>query len=109
MADANGNEVKLDEVKLIADLQECIARKLNDLGYVDGESAGDIIHHLAEVAVLGNKLFKITVPRFLALPAGRSAELADVAVDLQTDLEEMKDAISEMEPHLLRLVNFLNP
>jgi len=98
-----------EEGKLILDLQDRIASKLNDLGYANDESAGDIIHHLAEVAVLGNKLFRISVPRFLALTKDRTAELADVAAELQHDLWEMREAIAEMEPQLVNLVNFLNP
>lgn len=97
-----------EEARLISDLQDRISSKLVDLGYADYESAGDIIHHLAEVAVLGDKLFRVTVPRFLALSKERTAELADISVDLQHNLWEMKEAIADMEPHLLKLVNFLN-
>ena len=103
MTNANG-----EEGNLILDLQGRIASKLDDLGYADDESAGDIMHHLAEVAVLGNKLFGASLPKFLALSKDRASELADVAVDLQHDLWEMKEAITEMEPHLIKLVNFLN-
>jgi hypothetical protein len=104
MTDAND-----DLSKLLLDFQERIDRKLKDLSFTDGEAAGDIIHHLAEVAVIGNKIFASTVPGFLALPADRASDLADVVVDLQHDLWEIKEAILEMDPHLLKLVNFLNP
>jgi hypothetical protein len=108
MTDSNGNEVRMDEVKLIVDLQERIGRKLNDLRYADSESAGNIVHHLAEVAVLGNKLFTVSVPKLLALPAERSPELADIAVEIQHDLSEMKEAIDDIELQLIKFVNFLN-
>jgi hypothetical protein len=104
MTDANG-----EGINLIAKLQSLIASKLDDLGYADGESAGDIMHHLAEVAVLGHKLFEISIPLLLSLPPERSSQLGDLAVDIQHDLWEMKEAIDDMEPHLVKLVNFLNP
>ena len=104
MTDPNG-----DLSKLLLDFQERIDRKLKDLSFIDDEAAGDIIHHLGEVAVIGNKIFVSTVPKFLSLPADRTSALADVAVDLQHDLWEIKEAILAMEPHLLKLVNFLNP
>ncbi len=109
MTEGNGNAARLDEVKLISSLQERIARKLSDLHYADDESAGDIMHHLAEVAVLGYKLFEVSIPMLLSLPPERSSQLGDVAVDIQHDLWEMKEAIDDMEPHLIKLVNFLNP
>ena len=103
MTEANGNKQKL-----LLDLQERLADKIRNLNFSDDDAAGDIIHHLAEVAVLGNKIFASTVPRFLSLPADHALDLADVAVDLQHDLWEIKEAIADMEPHLLKLVNFLN-
>ncbi len=109
MTDGNGNEARLDEVKLISSLQERIARKLSDLRYTDDESAGDIIHHLAEVAVLGNNLFKDSIPKFLALPIERTSDLAEIIFSIKWDLEEMKEAIADMDPHLLKLGNFLDP
>jgi hypothetical protein len=106
MAERNEEKVKLE---LQLELQGRIASRLDDLGYTDAESRGDILHHLPEVAVLGNNLFKDSIPKFLALPVGSASDLADIIVSIQWDLEEMKDAIAEMEPHLLKLVNFLNP
>src|SRR5205807_356021 len=99
---------KLDEVKQIAGLQERIARKLSDLRYADGESEGRLFTIWPKSRCSAISSSRSLFRRFLALSLEHSSELADVTVDLQTDLEEMKDAIAEMAPHLLRLVNFLN-
>jgi len=107
MIDENSRNARSNEAQLILDLQQRIARKLSDLNYVDGESKGEIIHHLAEVAVLGHKLFEISIPLLLS-PLENSLQLGEVAVDIQHDLWEMKEAIHDIEPHLVRLVNFLN-
>ena len=101
----NSNE----EVRDILALQERIGRKLDELQFVDQEAQGEIIHHLAEVAVLGRKLADNSLKQFLSLPPDQKEKLADLVVDIQTDLDEIKEAISDMEASLLKLVNFLNP
>ena len=98
-----------EEVKQILNLQERIGRRLDELKFVDKEAEGEIIHHLAEVAVLGQKIAAMSLPQFLSLATEEEEKLADLAVDIQTDLDEMKEAISDMETSLLKLVNFLNP
>lgn len=97
-----------EEVQEILSLQEHIGRRLDELKFVNLEAKGEIIHHLAEVAVLGRKLAERSLQQFLSLPAEDGEKLADLAVDIQTDLDEMKEAISDMETSLLKLVNFLN-
>jgi len=101
----NSNE----EVRDILALQERIGRKLDELQFVDQEAQGEIIHHLAEVAVLGRKLADNSLKQFLSLPPDQKEKLADLVVDIQTDLDEIKEAISDLEASLLKLVNFLNP
>jgi len=97
------------EVKEILNLQERIGRRLHELRFVDGEAEGEIIHHLAEIAVLGQKIATRSLPQFLSLTADQEDKLGDLAVDIQTDLGEIKEAISDMEASLVKLVNFLNP
>lgn len=97
-----------EEVQEIVDLAERIGRRLNDLQFVDQDAQGEIIHHLAEVVVLGRKVANHSLEEFLSLPAHQEEKLADLIVDIQTDLDEIKEAISDMEAGLLKLVNFLN-
>ncbi len=97
------------EVQEIVDLQNRIGQRLDELGYKDDHSAGNIIHHLAEVAVMGKNLAQRFLPTFLALPMDQKEKVGDLIVSLQWDLTEIKEAIADMEPDLIRLVNFLNP
>lgn len=96
------------EANQISDLQKRIARRLHQLGFVDSEAEGEIVHHLAEVAVLGGKIATVSLPQFLSLTADQRDKLAELVVDIQTDLDEIKEAISDMEASLLKLVNFLS-
>jgi len=96
------------EVKEILYLQEQIELRLVQLGFVaDGDSMGNIIHHLAELSVWGKKLTQKTLPSFLTLPLERKDELGCLVVDLNSELIEMKEAIEDMEPALIELMNFL--
>ncbi len=103
------NDTTDREVKDILNLQERISRRLGELQFADEVSEGAIVHHLAEVVVLGRKLGGSSLQEFLSLPTDQREKLADLAVDIQTDLNEIKEAILDMEPSLLKLVNFLNP
>ncbi len=96
------------EVQLILALQEKIEQRLQELGFVyDPDGAGNIIHHLAEVAVMGKKLADETLPAFLALPPDRKEQLGELIVGVQYELVELKEAIADMEPALIKLMNFL--
>lgn len=98
------------EVEEISKLQNRIAERLDSLGYADDpDSMGNVIHHLAEVAVMGKKLAQQSLPAFLQLSPNEKEALAELIVDMQYELVEMKEAIEDMEPALVRLMNFLNP
>ena len=85
------------EVQEIVELQNRIGQRLDELGYKDDDSAGNIIHHLAEVIVMGKNLAQRSLPMFLALPTNQKEKLADLIVSLQWDLTEIKEAIADME------------
>jgi len=96
------------EVKQILNLQEQIKEKLIQLGFVgDDDSMGSVIHHLAELSVWGKKLAHRTVPSFLSLPLEKKEDIGCVIVDLNYELTEMKEAIEDLEPALIKLMNFL--
>jgi hypothetical protein len=102
------NDVKLSDTNEIVILQQRIKNRLDELHFSDPESGGEIIHHLAEVTCIGRKLAQQTIPEFLAISPSDVGKLADLTVDIKTDLEEMKEAILDMDAALLKLVNFLN-
>ncbi|HJT69213.1 MAG TPA: hypothetical protein VJ731_03385 [Terriglobales bacterium] len=103
------SEARNAEVDAISNLQNRIEATLRKLNYGgDADSIGNIVHHLAEVAVMGQKLAEKSLPAFLELSATDREALADLIVDMRYELVEMKEAIEDMEPELLLLMNFLN-
>jgi len=96
------------EVQQILDLQEQIRQRLIQLGFAgDDDDMGNIKHHLAELSLWGEKLSKESLPTFLTLPLQKKEELGELVVDMNYELTEMKQAIEDMEPALIKLMNFL--
>lgn len=98
-----------EEVREISDLEDRIGKKLDELGYPQDDSWGNIVHHLAEVTYMGKRLALDYMPRFLSLAPADKEQLAELSVDIDSDLNEMKEAITDMQSDLIKLVNFLNP
>ena len=103
-----------DEAKVEAEVQETlrlsqqIRERLIQLGFVgDDDAMGNITHHLAELSLWGKKLSQEALPAFLALPPQKRTELADLIVDMNYELTEMREAIEDMEPDFIKLMNFL--
>jgi len=97
------------EAQQILYLSRAITARLDQLGFKPhADTRGNIIHHLAEAAVLGKKLAKEHLPRFLDLPLDRREELAQLLVDMNYELTELKEAIGDMEPALVELMNFVS-
>jgi hypothetical protein len=94
------------EIDKILDWQRRIDRRLKSLGFVEDEAAGNIIHHLAEVSLFGERLKNELMPKFLDEQIG-SEEFGEIIVNLNYELTEIKEAIEDMEPAMLRLMNFL--
>jgi hypothetical protein len=75
----------------------------------DDDAMGNIMHHLAEVSVWGKKLSQESLPSLLTLPIQEREKLADLIVDMNYELAEMKEAIEDMEPDFIQLMNMLGP
>jgi len=73
----------------------------------DDDVMGNIEHHLAELSFWGEKLSHESLPTFLTLPLQKKKELGELVVDMNYELNEMRGAIEDMEPALVRLMNFL--
>jgi hypothetical protein len=96
------------EVAEILELQSQIAEKLTILGFVDDPDArGNIIHHLAETAVFGKRLASDILPALLSLPVDEKEKIGELVVDLQYELSELKESLEDMEPALIKLMNFV--
>lgn len=96
------------EVEQIRKLQTQIAERLDKIGFTaSDDTRGNIIHHLAEFAVMGQRLTQEDIPAFLSLPVDQKERLGDIAVNIHSDLLELKDALIDMEPAFIELMNFL--
>jgi hypothetical protein len=100
--------MSLDETARIVDLQRRISARLAELGYADVESAARISRHLAEISVLGESFAQTTLPLFLTMNRDNSEALAQLAVSLKCDVEELRDALVDVDRDLHALMEFLN-
>jgi hypothetical protein len=90
----------------IMDLQNRLRIRLGELGFA-GVQAGNVVHHLAEIAALAEDLAGHSVPLFLELSPAHKEALANVVAHLKRDLDELRDAIQDMEPDFTELLKFL--
>jgi hypothetical protein len=96
------------EVAQILELQSQISERLKKLGFAgDPEAIGNITHHLAETAVFGKRLASEILPALLNLPLDQRKEIGELVVDLQYELSELRESLENMEPALVKLMNFL--
>lgn len=89
-------------------LQQQIYARLSMLGYSNGHSAEIISRHLAEIAVLGKAFVDTTLPLFLTLNTEHSDSLAQLVVSVKCDLEEITDAMVDVDVELRKLMEYLN-
>ena len=90
----------------IMDLQSRLRIRLAELG-LEGVPASNVVHHLAEISGLAHDLSESSVPLFLELSPTHSQALAEVVSQIKCDLDEVKDAIQDMEPDFTELLKFL--
>jgi hypothetical protein len=94
-------------VEVIA-LQEQLSIRLRELGYGDQASADHMSRQLASIAVLGKAFAESTVPLFLSVNPQHADALADLSTSIKCELEEMSDAIVDVDPDLRSLMQFLD-
>lgn len=90
----------------IMELQSRLRIRLAELGF-EGVQASNVVHHLAEITALAQDLAIDSVPLFLELSQAHKQALTEVVTHLKRDLDEIKDAIQDMEPDLTELLKYL--
>ena len=96
------------EVQQIQQLQTRIEEKLQGIGFKeDPDTEGNLIHHLAELAVVCKKLEHDLLPGFLDLPTTEKEELGELVIEMNYEILDLKDSLTDLEPALLKLMNFL--
>ncbi|HWR34723.1 MAG TPA: hypothetical protein VN622_02495 [Clostridia bacterium] len=96
------------ETESIVELQHRVRIRLAELGFPPGRAASNIERHLAEIAVLARAFTEDTLPLFLSLSTDHDESLSRLAVSIKCDLEELRDALTDVEPDLIELMQFLN-
>jgi hypothetical protein len=95
-------------VSNIVELQQRIAKRLLDLGYTDKTSSENLSRQLASIAVLGDAFAHTTLPLFLTLDGKHQDSIAQLSTSIKCDLEELSDAILDIDIDLRFLMKFLN-
>ena len=96
------------ETQEIVRLQQQLQARLRELQFQDGTVAQNVAHHLAEIAVLGRNFADQTLPLFLTMSAEHKEAVGALAVSLKCDLDEIRDAISDVLNDMVELMQFLN-
>jgi len=82
--------------------------RLAELGLSDSETTRHLQRHLAEIAVLGDQFAQHTLPLFLSMSPEHAESIARVATAMKCDLDELRDALVDVETDLIELTEFLN-
>ena len=96
------------ETQEIVRLQQRLQTRLRELNFQNETVAANVSHHLAEIAVLGRNFADQTLPLFLTMSTEHSDAIGQLAVSLKCDLDEIRDAISDVLNDLVELMQFLN-
>jgi hypothetical protein len=95
-------------IQQIIELQGNIRARLLEFGYADDLKATQLSRHLAEIAVMGEAFRKTTLPLFLTVDRDNLKTIAQLTVSIKCDLEELSDALTDVEPDLRDLMEYFN-
>ncbi len=90
----------------IMELQNRLRIRLAELGF-GGVQASNVVHRLAEIAAIARDVSSDSVPLFLDLSPAHKEALAAVVAQLKAELDELRDAIQDLEPDFTELMKFL--
>ena len=97
------------ETAAIVSLQSHLRQRLIDLGLPPGLPLESLSRQLAHISVLGRNFAEHTLPLFLTIAPEHDDSLARLSVSLKCDLDELRDALTDVEPDLVALMQLLNP
>jgi hypothetical protein len=96
------------ETAAIVSLQSHLRQRLVDLGMPPGLPLENLSRHLAHISVLGRNFAEHTLPLFLTIAPEHNDLLATLSVSLKCDLDELRDALTDIEPDLATLIHRLS-
>ncbi len=88
------------------ELQKKLTIRLAELGF-QGPAATNIVHRLAELAVLAGDVHNDCIPLLLELSPEHRDALVCVVAHIKLDLDEIRDGISDLDADLSHLLEFL--
>lgn len=89
-------------------IQQAISERLAEFAYADQQRAERISRHMAEVATMGKTFADTTVPLFLQMPRHNPASVAQVALAMKVQLEELTDALVDLRRELPEWAEFFS-
>ena len=95
------------ETRDVVELQTRLSEKLRLLGFGDDPHAQDLVHHLAEIIARGRTLDQQVLPLFLSLQDEHRRPTAELIIAIKGHLEAIQDSITDVQPALRALADFL--
>jgi hypothetical protein len=95
------------ETQQVVELQTSLAAKFTELGVPAGPGLGDLVHHLSEIAALGNTFSQESLPLLLSLSVEHRASFATLIAQIKHDLDSIRDNINDADAPLADLLTRL--
>jgi hypothetical protein len=95
------------ETEHVVALQTGLTAKFTELGFPAGSELGDLVHHLSEIAALGNTFSQESLPLLLSLSAEHRESFTTLIAQIKHDLESIRDNINDADASLGALLDRL--
>lgn len=95
------------ETAHVVALQTALTAKFTELGFPAGPDLGNLVHHLSEIAALGQTFSQESLPLLLSLSADHRASFTTLIAQIKHDLESIRDNITDADSTLADLLTHL--
>jgi hypothetical protein len=95
------------ETEHVVALQTGLTTKFTELGFPSGSDLGNLVHHLSEIAALGNTFSQESLPLLLSLSAAHRESFTTLVAQIKHDLESIRDSINDVDAELGALLEHL--
>ena len=95
-----------EEVQRSINLQRAISERLAEFAFANPEQAERISRQLAEIATRGKSFADNTLPLFLQMPVDNPTSVAQVALALKVQLDELTDSLVDLRRDLSEFAEF---
>lgn len=95
------------ETQHVVALQTGLSAKFAELGFPSGPALGDLVHHLSEIAALGNTFSQESLPLLLSLSAQHRGSFTTLVAQIKHDLDSIRDSINDADAPLADLLERL--